>query len=168
MLIGAERQRFMDEKYEIEIRNRFYYSDQDGTLRYKVSLQKCEKDAVAGVKDQRGYLRVSVLNKKFLVHRVIFFLCHGYWPKEVDHKDQNKENNRVENLRPCNRSQNKFNTSFNKTKGVRWYDRTQKWSAQIVFQGKQKHLGYFANKSDAILAYNKAAKEFAGDFACLN
>ncbi len=158
----------MDEKHETEIRNRFYYNGQDGTLRYKISLQKCEKDVVAGVRDQRGYLRVSVLKKKFLVHRVIFFLCHGYWPKEVDHKDQDKGNNRIENLRPCNRSQNKFNTSSDKTKGVRWYARTQKWSAQITHQGKQKHLGYFTDKLDAVLAYNKAATEFAGEFACLN
>jgi hypothetical protein len=157
----------MDEKYEKEILERFYYEPMDGTLRYKKPLQKCVKGGVAGVADIKGYKRVSVLSKKFLVHRVIYFLNAGTWPKEVDHIDRDKTNNKFENLRPCTRSQNRFNTS-GENKGVSWYARHRKWQATITLNGKQKHLGYFENKEDAKLCYNSAATKIAGEFACLN
>ena len=41
--------------------------------------------------------------------------------------------------------------------GVVWNISTGKWRAQIVFDGKRKHLGYFTEKTDAIAA-RKAAE----------
>lgn len=82
------------------IKDRFYYSN--GKLFYNYSFNRCIKDTEAGVEDPRGYKRVSVLKSKMLVHRIIWFLHKNEWPDTLDHIDQDKSNNHIENLRPCN------------------------------------------------------------------
>lgn len=50
--------------------------------------------------NSKGYLRVSLGRKTFLVHRLVAFLYIDLYPKEyqVNHKDGNKENNHYRNL----------------------------------------------------------------------
>ncbi|MGN7402715.1 HNH endonuclease [Cytobacillus praedii] len=45
-------------------------------------------------------------------------------------------------------------------KGVRWIENRQKWNAYIGFKGKNKNLGYFKNKDDAIAARKIAEEEY--------
>lgn len=40
--------------------------------------------------------------------------------------------------------------------GVCWSKANKKWKAYIKIDGKQKHLGYFDNKEDAIKARKEA------------
>lgn len=46
--------------------------------------------------------------------------------------------------------------SFDKTRG--------KWTAQIVFKGKNYYLGRYIEKKDAIVARKEAEKHLFGDF----
>lgn len=46
-----------------------------------------------------------------------------------------------------------------KDKGLTWLPNAKRWWARITVNGEQKHLGYFANKADAIEAYNQAKKD---------
>lgn len=93
--------------------------------------------------------------------------------QEIDHKDGNGLNNTRGNLRiathqqnACNRRLPSHNTSGHR--GVSWAKFCQKWQARIQIDGKKKNLGYFATLEEAAQAYNKAAKEFHGEFARLN
>ena len=43
--------------------------------------------------------------------------------------------------------------------GVHWYKRYKKWRAFIRNKGKQVHLGYFDNVSDAVNARVEAEKK---------
>ncbi len=87
---------------------------------------------------------------------------------EIDHKDHNGLNNQKHNLRICTHQQNQWNArkqlGTSKYKGVYWHKRDQKWMCRIGF----KYLGLFISETKAALAYNKAAKEAFGEFACLN
>ena len=64
--------------------------------------------------DSYGYLQVRLYNvhtgidKRFLVHRLVAeaFLRKKYGYNEIDHIDRNKKNNKVDNLRWSNRSEN--------------------------------------------------------------
>ncbi len=56
-----------------------------------------------------GYLVVKYECKQYKQHRVIFFLHNGYMPELVDHKDQDKANNRPTNLRDATASINMHN-----------------------------------------------------------
>ncbi len=97
-------------------------------------------------------------------------MAYGVWPKELDHKNGKKNDDRLVNLREATSSQNKANTkrrSDNKSgfKGVCWNAKVKKWRATIKIGNKQKHLGLFRHPYDAWLAYARAAREYYGEFA---
>lgn len=110
---------------------------------------------------------------KIFMHREILIRKLGHSDfQETDHKNHNKLDNRRGNLRPASRSQNQGNRKIqqgvSKFKGVHWYKDRKKWQAQIKFEGKRKHLGYFTDEIEAVEAYNRAAKKLFGEFAYLN
>jgi AP2 domain len=89
----------------------------------------------------------------------------------VDHKNHHPIDNRRENLRFANESQNsqnRRNRSDNTSgyKGVSWHQTKNKWGAYISVRNKIKHLGYFDKAEDAYKARTKAAEELHGEFAC--
>lgn len=106
--------------------------------------------------------------KDVRLHRLVMGEPKGL---EIDHINGNKLDNRRENLRECNRWQNKANTriiSTNTTgyKGVSWHK--DKWQASIRVTGRLLYLGRYETKQEAAMAYNIAAREHFGDFAWLN
>jgi hypothetical protein len=76
---------------------------------------------------------------------------------EVDHKDNNKSNNDINNLRLATHRQNSQNIKprgKSKYIGVHWFKHAQKWHAQYR-DGKQKHIGYYTTELDAARAYDE-------------
>lgn len=63
----------------------------------------------------------------------------------------------------------KRNTSG--AKGVRYCEdtatkkRVKRWQARIKVNGKERFVGRFLTKEEAVAAYAKAAKEYFGEFA---
>ena len=87
---------------------------------------------------------------------------------QIDHININKLDNRIENLRVVNHSQNSRNQNkkencSSKYKGVCW-DKN-KWKARISINYKLKHLGLFDNEEEAHLAYKKVYDEIMD---CIN
>jgi len=77
---------------------------------------------------------------------------------QVDHIDENKINNRVDNLQLLS---HRANLSKGKAKfrdlptGVWWYSQQKKYASQIQINKKQIHVGYFNNPQEASKAYQK-------------
>ena len=93
----------------------------------------------------------------------------------VDHINRNGLDNRKANLRLATCAQNVINRAIikrenspSKYKGVTWHKHAKKWHAQICYAGKHKTVGYFKDELEAAKAYDKAAKEYHGEFAVLN
>jgi hypothetical protein len=91
---------------------------------------------------------------------------------QLDHIDCDRSNNRIANLRDATPSQNHANTKRSSTntsgfKGVSANGSSGKnpWTACIRINKKSTHLGCYKTKEEAALAYEKAAKEYFGDFA---
>lgn len=120
-----------------------------------------------------GYLRAWVDGKTQSLHRIIAERMEFHISDQIDHIDGNKLNNQRNNLRSATSSQNAINSKKPKNntsgyKGVSWSKKSKKWRAQICFEGKQIHLGFFDDSKDAANAYDKAALKYFGEFARLN
>jgi len=103
-----------------------------------------------------GYLTVKVDGKRYYAHRIIYCLCHGYFPEHgIDHINRNRSDNRIENLREANQQcnlRNKSKHSNNKSgvTGVSWYKKANKWISNISANDKQINLGYYEIFNDAV------------------
>lgn len=120
------------------------------------------------LRSKNFYARSKRKGKTILMHRVITNAPDGM---VVDHINHDTLDNRIENLRVCTHTENKWNRrvtgkSYMGYKGV--FPAAGKFRARINLNGKNTDLGYYENIKDAALAYNKAAKELFGEFANLN
>jgi hypothetical protein len=93
--------------------------------------------------------------------------------RRVDHINGNTIDNRASNLRPSTNQQNCANQRMRTTntsgfKGVTWYSRDRIWVAQIKIDGKTRRIGKYVDPVDAARAYDSAAIEAWGEFACIN
>jgi hypothetical protein len=117
-----------------------------------------------------GYL-VTFANKKPIYnHQVIFIMHHGYLPYHVDHINGIKHDNRIENLRAANKSENGYNqkTPKNNTsgiKGVKWNKANKTWMVSLGINGKTKYFGSFKDIELAELVAQEARNKYHGQFA---
>jgi len=116
--------------------------------------------------DSKGYIRIKVNKKMYSLHRIIYLYFNEDWDitdtsknNEIDHININSLDNRIENLRVVNHSQNQRNKNKSKNCsskyiGVSWNN--NKWVTYIKIDGKKKYLGSFDNEEEASEAYKKA------------
>ena len=112
-----------------------------------------------------GYLELSIRGKKFLQHRVAWFIMTGTWPVEVDHINGVTTDNRAVNLRSVSHQSNQRNMKLFRSNtsghtGVRWNKINNKWRAVIVVDAKEINLGSFLKLDDAIKARKLAEQKF--------
>jgi len=107
-----------------------------------------------------GYNQIRCNEKMIKRHRIIGFtfldLDIDNPNLHIDHKDGNKLNNCINNLRIVNNQQNCWNRT--KAKGFYWNKKNQKWHAQIKLNSKTIYLGCFNTEDEARAAY-LAAKQ---------
>lgn len=156
------------------VRSLFSYDAETGDLiRIKATSSKTKIGCVAGSKKGHKYARISINDKLHYVHHVVWLWHKGFLPKEIDHINQNRLDNRIENLRVADRSANNINTkvrSDNKSgiSGVGWDKRYKKWCVRIGVNGKSKHIGYFEDLDVARQKRQEAIDfyyEFTTDYA---
>jgi hypothetical protein len=137
----------------------------DGKLIRRVSVKGSTVGAAIGTVKPKGYRVAVVDGKSYRVHHLIWMYHNGYFARELDHINRTRDDNRIENLRPCTHSQNLGNSKprVHKYKGVTFCNKTDKWRAQL-----NGHIGRYDTIEEAALAYNEAAKKHYGEFANLN
>ena len=124
----------------------------------------------------RGYYTVSLCkNGKATTKKIHRLVAIAFIPnpenKEcVDHIDNNRKNNNVNNLRWCSNAENQRNRTkqYNNTsgyKGVCFHKQHQKYMAQIQLNGKLIHIGYYETAEEASNAYKIKADELHKEFA---
>jgi hypothetical protein len=112
------------------------------------------------------------MGKVWKVHRLIFMLVHGYLPKEIDHINGDRSDNRIENLREVSRSENQYNKSAQRNRsgyrGVSWHEKTKKWAVRVMKEGKSQSFGYFDDLEFAGFVAEEARRKLYGEFAFEN
>jgi hypothetical protein len=121
-----------------------------------------ERILKAGV-DGHGYLKVCLnkngKEKTKKVHQLVAIAFLNHIPNGhvlvVDHINNNRADNRLENLQIISQRENtsKEQRGSSKYTGVSWYKSRNKWMAYININGKLKNLGLFNCEEDAAYAY---------------
>jgi len=115
-------------------------------------------NAVGCINKKTGYTSININSKSTLAHRII---AHAFGifdldsKLDIDHRNRDKTNNCVFNLRAITHQKNSFNTD---AKGYYWNKKHQKWNGFIKKDGKNKYLGCFEREEDARNAYLEAKK----------
>jgi hypothetical protein len=147
------------------VKSLFDYDSNTGVFKRKVTVSNNAKAGqIINKTDFEGYLKVAINKKSFKVHRLIWIYLYGEFPKDtIDHINGIRHDNRIENLRECTAAENLQNKKFfkNNTTGYKGVvKKGNKFVAQIGFNGKCKHLGYFFKAEDAHKAYCEAGIKY--------
>ncbi|MBS6035843.1 MULTISPECIES: HNH endonuclease signature motif containing protein [Pantoea] len=157
-----------------EIGALFIYCPDSGSLFWRKPIANGAQPMLAGYVKKDGYRYISIRNKKYLAHRLIWILFNGANPDEcIDHKNRDKADNRIENLRLATREQNASNSKTYKTnttglKGVSFCKRDKRFIAYITKGGKAKRIGGFSTAQEASDAYKKASLQINKEFSPFN
>jgi len=122
------------------------------------------KGTIAGALKE-GYINISYNGHYYRAHWLAWLYVHGAYPPELDHKNRDKADNRIDNLRESTRSKNAQNRSVNPrnqtgVSGVFQSKRDGKYIVSITVNKVNHHLGTFKNIEDAIEARLTAEKQF--------
>ena len=122
--------------------------------------------------NSNGYYTIGLnkngKRKTMSIHVLVAMVFLGYKPNGqnrglvCDHINNDKLDNRVENLRiitPRENSPKRLKKYTSKYVGVSWRKDRNKWTARININNVYKHLGNFKNEYDAYLAYQNALSQ---------
>ena len=135
-------------------------------LIYEDGMVYCKKSYkfIKNIVHKTGYLMISLYNngkvKTKKIHRLV---ADHYIPNpdnkpQVDHIDQNKLNNNIENLRWVSNRENCSNKS-NQGEYIGVSKHRSKYTALIQSDGKRHYLGIHDTQEEGSRAYQKALDE---------
>ena len=164
---------------------RIYLSGKHGKGKYTIvddDIYEKIMDLDRNVSCPHGYAEISINRKARRLHREIVGeenIPKGY---DVDHINDNKLDNRRENLRPCTNNENTRNRKAsvyptNKTETHSDFKGVSKrsdncFTSTISYTDdsgmKHKELKWFDNELAAAIDYNKRSREYHGTFGRIN
>ena len=113
-----------------------------------------------------AYVRGAGRNSKRIgLHNLVWSKHHGRIPRgyTVDHRNRNKLDNRLRNLRLATPLQQQLNCGWKShhRPGVRFrVSRPNRpWEAYITINYEYQYIGSFESERSAVIAYNKAVKD---------
>ena len=106
----------------------------------------------AGTLKKEGYIQVKLEDRIAYAHRIIWEMFNGEIPKsmEVDHINDNRADNRIENLQLLTRNQNSLRISS--SRGYYWNKLMKKYHASKQHKGVHYSIGYFGTACGAYMA----------------
>ncbi len=154
-----------------ELRRRFQYDPEIGTFtRLTASLSGRPSEGVGtivGSLSVIGYLMINIRSRLYCAHRLAFFYMEARWPREIDHINRIRSDNRWCNLREADRSVQMHNRGTrahpqNTTGLLGVTKRGNYFVACIEVNGKRHRLGWHSTAEQAHAAYMEARERLTG------
>lgn len=138
----------------------FRYEPETGRLFWRENGSGRKIGRAAGSTNKKGYKSVKIHGSSYLAHRIIWLMVYGEIRQdlEIDHKDSDPSNNRLDNLRLVTSQGNQWNRRT--AKGYHWHKSDKKWRAQIKLDMNIIQLGQFATEHEARNAYLEAKAKY--------
>lgn len=157
------------------IRDYLSYDPDTGVFTWiKVPGRRIKIGYVAGRIDAYGYRTIKFRGRDYRAHHLAWLFVYGVWPDgDLDHKNNRRDDNWIDNLRPATNAQNHANQRCHRDnasglKGVSIDKRNGRYIARITVDGRKRHLGVFDDAEEAARAYDAAARQHFGEFARTN
>ena len=112
--------------------------------------------AVVGSTNKDGYISISIDNKRYGAHNLVWLYLYGKFPDlQLDHINGVKDDNRSENLREVSHAENQKNKSLDKRNrfgypGVREGKKLGTYRAYIGIDKAKLNLGTYKSLEEAI------------------
>jgi hypothetical protein len=143
-----------------------------GTVIRKKQCGRAKADVHAGYINGSGYRIICIDRVDYFEHDLIWFMKHGELvrkPLELDHKDRNKANNAIGNLRKATRGQNNANAKRRRDnntgcRGVYFDTQRQLYGAQVTVKGMMVFNKRFKKFKDAARASKTVREKYWGEF----
>jgi len=150
-----------------ELKSQIKYDPHTGSF-YRIDLplgSNANIGLITSKPTENGYIRIRILGKKYMAHRLAYLYMVGEWPDQIDHTDRNRSNNKWSNLENATDATNRKNQSLRKYNntghvGVTWNSKRKRYVARIGHNHKQYWLGQFKTLEEAIEARSKASSKF--------
>lgn len=141
------------------------YDPKTGVFRWRIRRgDRYLAGTIAGGPTCGGYWHIRVDERLSQAHHLAWLYVHGVWPtKHLDHRNGNRTDNRIANLREATAIENGQNTNQpkrNNKSGFLGVTRFQgRWRATISVNRKVQYLGSFDTPEGAHAAYLAAKAE---------
>ena len=140
------------EKIQLAIEKGFTYDEVSGKIFSRFGKEITKKI--------NNYTIISLyLDKKryyLLGHQFSYYIKYGKIVDQIDHKDGDRSNNKIDNLREVNNQKNQHNRT--NAKGYYFDKSTDKFCAHIGLNSKSINLGRYNTEKEARQAYLDAKK----------
>ena len=143
-----------EERCQEAIKRGYTYDAESGLVKNRYG--KIIKSKTSGYKRLQLYAECKIY--VLLQHQFAWYFVHGYCPKEIDHINGIRNDNRICNLRSVTPQQNQWNR--NTAKGYYFNKRSKKYKAQIAINTKRIHLGLYDTPEQAREAYLQAKEKY--------
>lgn len=143
------------------------YDPETGVFTRRQAVGKLKAGAVFGSKNGHGYLHGWLDGRNlYKCHQLAWFYVHGEWPpRPLDHRDRNRANNRISNLRLTNHIENGQNQVGRKAGSDQSLPRGvtrngSGYSARICINKEVWHLGTYRTPEEAGEKYQSTKELF--------
>lgn len=143
----------------------------EGGVLSRIDPHPVTRHRCVGSINSNGHYQLKYHDCMYYLHRVIWIMHNGTIPPntEVDHIDQDRGNNKIENLRLSTKSENLMNSKMrvNNTTGAKGVVKRPSgmYAARIDLKGKRLNLGTYRTIEEASQVVEEKREELFGEFA---
>ena len=148
-----------------KLKTKLSYNKELGEVYWIKTTNNVKLGSLTGTINNCGYRIIHFNTKMILVPHVIWFFEYGIFPKELNHIDCNKLNNKISNLEEVTRRENCQRKRIHlegKLPGCYFHKLSGKWMSRLYYKGINYYLGLYLTEVEANNYYNRKLEELNG------